>query len=92
MELWIVTFAAIVAIAALRAVVARRRQPAAPERSLWSLLAVRLEVVVVVTALVAIARIGVGPLAAAAMGFVGVAIAIGLLIRTGYAGSIFPAR
>ncbi len=57
MELWIVTFAAIVAIAALRAVVARRRQPAGPERSLWSLLAVRLEVVVVVTALVAIARI-----------------------------------
>jgi hypothetical protein len=89
MELWLVTLVAIIAIAAVGTVVARRGQP---QRSLGSLLAGRLIVIVVVTTLVAIAKIEVGSLAAAATGVVGAAVAIALLIRAGYAGSIFPAR
>jgi hypothetical protein len=91
MELWLVTLVAIVAMAAVGTVVARRRQPDAPRRSLASLLAARLLVIVIVTVLVAVARIEVGPVVAAATGLVGVAVAIVLLIRAGYAGSIFPA-
>jgi hypothetical protein len=89
MELWLVTVVVILAMATVGTVVARRGQP---QRSLGSLLAGRLVVIVVVTALVAIAKIEVGPLAAAVTGVVGVAVAIVLLVRTGYAGSIFPAR
>jgi hypothetical protein len=89
MELWLVTLVVILAMATVGTVVARRGQP---QRSLGSLLAGRLVVIVVVTALVAIAKIEVGPLAAAVTGVVGVAVAIVLLVRTGYAGSIFPAR
>lgn len=48
--------------------------------------------IVIITALVAIARVEIGSLAAAVTGLVGVAVAIVLLVRTGYAGSIFPAR
>ena len=92
MELWPVTLGAIVAMAAVGTVVARRRQPDEPQHGLGALLAARLAVVVIVTALVAVARIEVAPLAAAATGIAGVAVAIVLLIRTGYAGSIFPAR
>lgn len=92
MELWLVTLAAIVAMAAVGTVVARREVPKGAQRSLGSLLAGRLVVIVIVTALVAVARIEVGPLAAAATGVVGVAVGIVLLVRTGYAGSIFPAR
>jgi hypothetical protein len=89
MELWLVTLVAIIAMAAVGTVVARRGQP---ERSLRALIAGRILVIVIVTALVAIAKVEIGSLAAAVTGLVGVAVAIVLLVRTGYAGSIFPAR
>jgi hypothetical protein len=89
LELWLVTLVAIIAMAAVGTVVARRGQPG---RSLGALLAGRLLVIVIVTALVAIAKVEIGSLAAAVTGLIGVAVAIVLLVRTGYAGSIFPAR
>jgi hypothetical protein len=89
MELWSVTLVAIIAMTAVGAVVARRGQP---ERSLRALIVGRLLVIVIVTALVALAKVEIGSLAAAVVGLIGVAVAITLLIRTGYAGSIFPAR
>ena len=76
-------------MAAVAMVVARRGQP---ERSLRALLAGRLLVIGIVTALVAIAKVEIGSVAAAVTGLIGVAVAIVLLVRTGYAGSIFPAR
>lgn len=89
MELWLVILVVIGAMTAVGTIVARRGQP---KRSLRSLLAGRLVVIVIVTALVAIAKIEVGTLAAAVTGVVGVAVAIVLLVRAGYAGSIFAAR
>lgn len=89
MELWLVTLAAIVVLAAVGTIVARRGQP---PRSRRSLLAGRLVAIVIVTALVILARVEAGPLAAAAAGVVGVAVAVVLLVRTGYGGSILPAR
>ena len=85
MELWLTTLVIIVAMVAVGAVVARAWRPREPDHGLGPVLAVRLVVVLVVTALVVAARIAVGPLAAAVTGAVGVSVAIGLLIVTGYA-------
>jgi len=88
MELWLVTLVAIITMAAVGTVVTRRGQP---ERSRRALIAGRLLVIVIVTALVALAKVQIGSLAAAVSGLIAVAVAIVLLIRTGYGGSIFPA-
>ena len=85
MELWIATLVIIVAMVAVGAVVARAWRPQEPDHGLGPVLAVRLVVVLVVTALVAAARIAVGPLAAAVTGVAGVLVAIAVLIVTGYA-------
>ena len=52
---------------------------------LGPVLAARLAAIVIVTALVVIAKLAIGTLAAAVTGVVGVLIAIVLLIWTGYA-------
>lgn len=85
MELWLGTLVIIVAMVAVGAVVARAWRPQEPDHRLGPVLAVRLVVVLVVTALVVAARIAVGPLAAAVTGVVGVLVAIVVLIVTGYA-------
>ncbi|MCJ7709620.1 MAG: hypothetical protein MUQ32_02210 [Chloroflexi bacterium] len=85
MELWLATLVIIVAVVAIGAVVARAWRPQEPDHGLGPVLAARLVVVLVVTALVIAARVAVGPLAAAVTGVVGVLIAIAVLIVTGYA-------
>lgn len=85
MEPWFIALAAIFAMAAVGAAMVRRRGVASPPRSMAALLGVRLLVIVIVTALVAIARVEVGSLVAAAVGLLGVAVGIIVLIRTGYA-------
>ena len=85
MELWLATLVIIVAMVVVGAVVARAWRPQEPDHGLGPVLAVRLLVVLVVTALVVAARIAVGPLAAAVTGVVGVLVAIVVLIVTGYA-------
>lgn len=85
MELWLATLGTIVAMVAVATVVARTWRPQQPDHGLGPVLAVRLVVVLVITALVIAARIGVGPLAAAVTGVVGVLVAIVVLILTGYA-------
>jgi antibiotic biosynthesis monooxygenase (ABM) superfamily enzyme len=84
-ELWLATLGTIVAMVAVATVVARTWRPQQPDHGLGPVLAVRLVVVLVITALVIAARIGVGPLAAAVTGVVGVLVAIVVLILTGYA-------
>ena len=85
MELWLATLVIIVVIVAVGALVTRAWRPQQPAHALGPVLAVRLVVVLVVTALVIAARLAVGPLAAAVTGVVGVLIAIAVLILTGYA-------
>ena len=85
MELWLAAFVIIVVMVAVGAVVARAWRPQKPDHGLGPVLAVRLVVVLVVTALVVAARIAVGPLAAAVTGVLGVLVAIVVLIVTGYA-------
>jgi hypothetical protein len=84
-ELWLATLVIIVAMVAVGAVVARAWRPQEPDHGLGPVLAGRLVVVLVVTALVVAARIAVGPFAAAVTGVVGVLVAIVVLIVTGYA-------
>ena len=85
MELWLAAFVIILAMVAVGTVVARTWRPQQPDHGLGPVLAVRLVVVLVVTALAVAARIAVGPLAAAVTGVVGVLVAIVVLIVTGYA-------
>jgi hypothetical protein len=85
MELWLASLVIIVGMVAVGTVVTRGRRPPDPEHGLVPVLAARLVVVLVVTALVVAARIAVGPLAAAATGVAGVLVAIVVLIATGYA-------
>jgi hypothetical protein len=85
MEPWLATLVIIVAMVAVGAVVARAWRPQEPDPGLGPVLAARLVVVLVVTALVVAARVAVGPLAAAVTGVVGVLAAIVLLVVTGYA-------
>ena len=87
MELSLTTLIIIVAMVAVGAVVTRARTSQEPGHALGPVLAARLVVILVVTALVVAARVAVGPLAAAVTGVVGVLIAIVLLILTGYARS-----
>jgi hypothetical protein len=84
-ELWLTTFVIIVAAVAVGAVVARAWRPQESDHRLGPVLAARLVVVLVVTALVVGARIEVGPTAAAVTGVAGVLVAIAVLILTGYA-------
>jgi hypothetical protein len=84
-ELWLVTFAILVAMVAVGAVVARTWRPQEPPHGLRPVLTARLLVILVVTALVIAARFAVGPLAAAVIGVLGVLVAIVLLVVTGYA-------
>jgi hypothetical protein len=85
MEPWLATLVVIVAMVAVGATVTRAWRPQEPDHGLGPVLAARLVVVLVVTALVVAARIAVGPLAAAVSGVVGVLAAIAVLILTGYA-------
>ena len=85
MELWLAALVIIVALVAVGTVIARTWRPQKPDHGLGPVLAIRLVAIVVVTALVAAARIAVGPLAAAVTGVVGVLVAIAVLILTGYA-------
>jgi hypothetical protein len=85
MELWLTTLVIIVVMVAVGAVVARAWRPQEPDHALGPVLAARLMVILVVTALVVAARLAVGPLAAAVTGVVGVLVAIVVLIVTGYA-------
>ena len=73
------------AMVAVGSVVARTWRSREPDHGLGPVLAVRVMVVLVVTAIVVAARIAIGPLAAALTGVVGVLLAIVLLILTGYA-------
>jgi hypothetical protein len=85
LELWLTTLVIIVVMVAVGALVARAWRPLEPDHGLRRVLAARLVVVLVVTALVVAARIAVGPLAAAVTGVAGVLVAIVVLILTGYA-------
>jgi hypothetical protein len=84
-ELWLATLIVIVALVAVGSVIARGWRAQEPEHGLGPVLAVRLVVVLVVTALVIAARVAIGPLAAAVTGVVGVLLAIVMLILAGYA-------
>ena len=90
MGLWLLTLALIVVVVAL-GVVASRRQPIS-ERSLVSQIGLRVLGIVVVTAAVAVAKINVGPVAAAATGVVGVAAMVWILLATGFARLSLPRR
>ena len=83
-ELWLATLVIIVATV-VGAIVARASRPHERDHGLGPVLAARLVVLLVVTALVIAARIAVGPLAAAVTGVVGVLVAIAVLTVTGYA-------
>ena len=85
MELWLATLIVIVALVAVGSVIARGWRSQGPEHGLGPVLAARLVVVLVVTALVIAARVAIGPLAAAVTGVVGVLLAIVMLILAGYA-------
>ena len=85
MELWLASLIVIVALVVVGSVVAHAWRSREPEHGLGPVLAVRLVVVLVVTALVVAARVAIGPLAAAVTGVVGVLLAIVGLILTGYA-------
>jgi antibiotic biosynthesis monooxygenase (ABM) superfamily enzyme len=83
--LWLAALVCIVAMGAVGTVVARTWRLQRPQPGLGPVLALRLVVVLVVTALVVAARIAVGPLVAAVTGVVGVLVAIVVLNLTGYA-------
>jgi len=85
LELWIATVVVIVAMVMVGTFVAGRWQPEAPTHALGPVLAARLAAVVIVTALIVVAKLALGPLAAAATGVLGVLAAIVVLIWTGYA-------
>lgn len=85
MELWFVTLVIILALVVVGALITRRWRPEAPPQALGQVLAARLVAVVSVTALVIVAKLAAGALAAAVTGLVGVLVAIVLLIWTGYA-------
>jgi hypothetical protein len=74
-QLWLVTVVAIVAIVAVGILVARSLPSHAP-----SPIGLRLAAAVIVTVLAAIAKVRVGPRAAAATGVVGVLVAVVLLV------------
>jgi hypothetical protein len=81
MELWLTTLVIIIVMVAIGAVVARAWRRQEPDHGLGPVLAARLVVVLVVTALVVPARIALGPRAAAVTGVVGVLIAVVLLTQ-----------
>jgi hypothetical protein len=77
-RLWLVTVAAIVAIVAVGIIVNR----ASPSHAA-SPIAARLAAAVIVTVFVAIAKVRVGPRAAAVTGVIGTLIAVLVLIQLG---------
>jgi hypothetical protein len=85
MELWLATVAAIVVLVVIGAAISRVWKPQSPARDLRQVLLARLVAAVLVTVAVVAAKIAIGSVAAAVTGVVGVAIAIAVLILTGYA-------
>jgi len=75
-RLWLVTVAAIVAIVAVGIIVNRASPTHAP-----SPIAARLAAAAIVTVLVAVAKVGVGPRAAALTGVIGTLVAVVLLVQ-----------